>query len=290
MIDSDGLLRIAPRAFLGAGPYIGYDRAARAGCATLRAARLDRRVVKGDVRGNLRRYFPDADDPWIKSTALRIGSNALRARLFDKYFLPEMDGDQLDSICRWRADAPLRQALADRTGVVVVSLHYGRFWAAPVWLSRHGFDVLAFQVGEGRLPAPDRTLSGGSLNASDLSAPLRAVRALRRGAVVCIQLDAGRVERPLVVDFLGRPTRLPRSPIEIARAAGALVIPVLAVPSRDDTDVVDLVCYTPVDAAALPDDERPEVTMRRLIEPLERQVRRDPANWFAVANAHRRLA
>ena len=284
------LVQTAMRLLLGAGRYVGYDRAARLAAAAARAAGAGERMSGERVRANLARFFPEGDEAWAESVTRRLRANAARAKLVDKYFLPNLPDDVLDRTCRWTGDGPMREAMREGRGVVLVSLHYGRFWAAPVWLSRHGANVLAFQVGGGGLPARERTLSGGTLEAKDLSATLRAVRALRKGAVVCIQLDAGRVERPLVVEFLGRPTRVAATAVEIARAAGAVVVPALAVVDPEDEDRVVLVAYGALDCRELPEGEPAEATMRRLLGPLEAQVRADPSQWYGLLNADRRLA
>jgi lauroyl/myristoyl acyltransferase len=255
-------------------------------CELARRLGVGPRVDGRQLRDNLRAYFPRKDSGWIESNARGVETKAIQAKLLDKHVLPSLSSEQLERTCELVNGEPLERALREGRGVVMVSLHYGRYWAAAAWLSRRGARVMAFQKGEGRLPMPAGTLSGGTLNASDLSSGLRATRALRRGAVVALQLDAGRVERPLVVDFLGHPTLVTASPIHLARAADAIVLPMLAVAS--DRTRVRLTSYGEIDPREVDPSEPVESSIRRVFASFEEQVRADPSQWYGVATAHRR--
>jgi lauroyl/myristoyl acyltransferase len=286
----NSLLPLAARSLAVAGRFIGFGRAGRVAAKVARWARSASRADDRQLRQNLDRFFPGRDRDWVDSAVEDLEAGAIRARLFDKYLLPRLGDEELERTCVWVDGEEVMRALEERRGIVLVSLHYGRYWAAPVWFSRRGAEVLALQVGKGRLPAPELTLSGGSLPVRDLSTPLRAVKALRRGAVVGLQLDAGVAQNPVTVEFLGHTTRVPYSPIVMARAAGALVIPVLAVGDPRGTGSIRLTAYPSADPRSIPKDEPPEITMRRLIEPLEAQIRSDPSQWYGLVNAHRRVS
>ena len=76
--------------------------------------------------------------------------------------------------------------------------------------SRHGFNVIY----------SDRSVLGG----------LPMLQALRRGEIVCIQLDPWGAQRGThEVTFCGRPTRFQLGPFVLARLAGAPLIPVFVV-------------------------------------------------------------
>jgi lauroyl/myristoyl acyltransferase len=257
-------------------------------CGMARRVGLGPRVDGRQLRDNLRVYFPRRDSRWIESNARGVETRSIQAKVLDKHVLPSLSSEQLERTCELVNCEPLERALSEGRGVVMVSLHYGRYWAGPVWLSRRGARVMAFQKGDGKLPMPEQMLSGGTLNASDLSSGLRAARALRSGAIVALQLDAGRIERPLVVDFLGHPTLATASPIHLARAADAIVLPMLAVAS--DRTRVRLTSYREIDPREIDPSEPVESSIRRVFASFEEQVRADPSQWYGVATAHRRFA
>jgi lauroyl/myristoyl acyltransferase len=281
---------MAASGVMAAGRVVGRHRAARLGAALARRVPLAPRMNMAQLGRNLGLLFPGEDPARLEAVARGIRANAVRAKVFDKYFLPSLSTADFERTCRWVGDAALLAALGAGRGAVVTTLHYGRYWSVPIALSRRGTRVLAFQAAEGRLPDPERTLSGGTLSAADLGAPLRAVRALRAGAVVIVQLDAGRVPKPLVVDFLGQPTRVAATAVHLARAADALLVGLLAATPPGDSDAIRVTCHVTLDPRELPADEPPEATMRRVLAPLEAQVRADPSQWYGALNAHRRLA
>jgi lauroyl/myristoyl acyltransferase len=283
------LERLATRALAGVGARFG-GQARPTLCDLARRAGLGPRMNGRQLRDNLRLFFPQQGDDWIEATARAVEANSIQAKFLDKHILPHLSAARLERDCELVNCDALEQAMREGRGIVIVSLHYGRFWAAPVWLSSHGARVFAFQKADGRLPAPDQTLSGGSFNASDMSSALRATRALRKGAVVALQLDAGRVQSPLVVDFLDRPTLVTASPIHLAKAADAIVIPMLAIASSHDRSPIRLTSYEAIDPRRSGSEESAEASLGRVLARFEDQVRSDPSQWYGVATAHRRIA
>jgi lauroyl/myristoyl acyltransferase len=284
------LLRLANRSLVLTGLAVSPTLAVGIARGINRRFKLDPQLNKRQLRENLRDYFPERDEAWVEATARAIQNNVLRARLFDKHFLPKLANDELDRVVEnvdWHIP---EAALLDKRGFIIASIHFGRFWASPLWFSRHGYMSAAFQSSKGRLPAEADTLSAGSLNANDPTSTLRAVRALKKGAVVFLILDAGKMQNPIVVDFLGRPTRVSAAAYRLARAADALVIPALAHIDSDDPEHIKVKFERPVDPREVPADEPIEVTMRRILEPLEAHVRATPSQWYGFLNAHRRLA
>jgi lauroyl/myristoyl acyltransferase len=281
-----GLQKLATRLLVTTGARHG-GRARPLLCDLARRAGVGPRVDGAKLRENLRLYFPERDRKWVEATARGIENNSVQAKFLDKHLLPHLATGALERTVEIVNGDALERALGEKRGIIVVSLHYGRFWAVPVWLSRRGARVMAFQKAEGRLPVPTQTLSGGTLNASDLSSTLRATRELKRGAVVALQLDAGRVQNPLAVSFLGRPTLVTESPIRLAAAADAIVVPLLAVAS--DSERIRLTCYEAIDPRRATTHESAEAIMRRVFAAFEEQVRADPSQWYGIATAHRRL-
>jgi lauroyl/myristoyl acyltransferase len=283
------LIRLAARSLVAVGNRFGPGIAVRVGDTLARRVKLDPRLNKRQLRDNLGLFFPDRDAAWVDRTARELQANAVRARLFDKHFLPRLATDELDRMVERVAWEYPERALAAGRGVVFVSLHYGRFWSAPVWFSRHGLLPAAFQSSTGRLPDEAETLAGGSLPANDPRAALRAVRALKSGKCLFLLLDAGKVPNPSIVEFLGHRTLVSPAAVRLARAADAVIVPGLVLPG-DDPERVRLTFYAAVDPRDLPPNEPVAETLGRIFAPIEAQVRRDPSLWYGALNAHRRLA
>ena len=282
------LIRASNRVLVEIGlrgnPKLALDLANRLS----KRVKLDPHLNKRQLRNNLRVYFPEQDDAWVEATAREIQDNSVRAKLFDKHFLPRLSVEELDRAVEM-VDWHIPQAAFDaKRGFIIASIHYGRYWAAPLWFSQHGYMAAAFQSSEGRLPEEATTLSAGSLNASDPRATLRAVRSLKKGAVVFLILDAGKVQNPVVVDFLGHPTRVSTASVRLARAADALIIPALAHIDPADREHIQVKFEEPIDPRDIPADEPVEQTIARVLAPLEGHARRNPAQWYGILNAHRR--
>jgi len=276
------------------GALVLVNRVAGPRVADRTAAAIARRAGLGQVdtnrlRENLRIFFEDRDEAWLDETTRAVGANALRAKTLDKFLLPNLPAADLERIVSHRDFHFVTDALDAGRGVIVASLHYGRFWAIPAWFSKTGRHATAYQKSQGRAIAQTDLLAG-SFNAQDPQSALRAVRALKSGSCLFLLLDTGRVGRPVVVDFLGRPTYVSSAAVRLARAADAVLVPALTTGDPSDPDRIVGNYFGAIDPRDLDPDEPHEVTMRRVMEMLERQVRAEPSLWYGLQSAHRRLA
>lgn len=284
------LIRLSTATLLLTGSAVSPRLAGRVAGRLARHFKLDPRLNKRQLRHNLGRYFPERGAGWVETTARELQANAARAKIFDKHFLPRLATPDLDRMVEIVGLEHLTGALDAGRGAVCVSLHYGRFWAAPVWFSRHGYETTAFQSAGGSLPSQAATLSGGSFDATDPTSAVRAMRALKQGAVMFLILDAGRVPNPVTVEFLGQPTLFSTAAVRLARVANAAIVPILVPVHPDDPERVRITFYDPIDPRGIPADAPAETTIRRFLEPFEAQVRAAPSQWYGFLNAHRRMA
>ncbi len=284
------LIRLTTGTLIQTGRVIGPGFAMRLADRLARRYKLDPRLNKKQLRENLRQFFPERDEAWIERTAREVQANAVRAKTFDKHFLPKLSADEFDRMVDVVGLENLERVLDAGRGAVCVMMHYGRFWAAGVWCSRRGYNTTAFQSAAGRLPSASDTLSGGSFNANDPHASLKAVRALKKGAVTFLLLDAGKVANPVTAQFMGQPTHFSTAAVRLAKAADAVIIPVLVPVHPDDPNRIRLTFHDPVDPRDLPPDAPLDAVIRRCLDPFEAQVRTTPSQWYGFLNAHRRLA
>src|SRR4051794_5393178 len=135
------LIRLSNGALILTGRVAGPQFAMRVADRVARRFKLDPRLNKKQLRENLARYFPERDAGWIETTARELQANSVRAKNFDKHFLPRLETEALDRAVDIAGLEHLKGVLDSGRGAVCVSLHYGRFWAAPVWFSRHGYNT-----------------------------------------------------------------------------------------------------------------------------------------------------
>lgn len=283
------ILKGTQQALILAGLHVNARLADRLGMLVARRIKLDPSLNKRQVRDNLRLFFPDRDEAWVETTARDLQANVVRARVFDKYFLPRIPLEQLDRIVEFENLHFIDEARAAGRGTLCPSMHFGRFWACPIWLSRHGYEAGAFQSAEGKLPSQAETLSAGTFNANNPRATVSAVRSLRSGSSLFLILDAGKVANPVTAGFLGQQTYLSPAAVRLARASEALIVPVVVAPHPDDPDRIRVVFSEPIDPKLAPDDEPPETILQHILDWFEPFVLANPSNWFGIINAHRRM-
>jgi lauroyl/myristoyl acyltransferase len=284
------LVRASRGALLSLSRVAGPRVADRVATTVMRRLGLGGRLDRDRLRANICLYFPNGDDAWVETMTRALEANTLRAKVLDKFFLWSLPADDLARIVVNENFHYVKDALDAGRGVIVASLHYGRFWAIPAWFSKHGLKATAYQKAEGRLVAQTDLLAAGSFNAQDPQSALRAVRALKAGACLFLLLDAGRVGRPVVVEFLGKPTLMSSAAVRLARAADAVLVPGLVINDPADAERIVGHFYGAIDPRDIPPSEPYEVTLRRVVEYFEDQVRSDPSLWYGLQSAHRRLA
>lgn len=284
------LTRAATAALVITGRLVSPKAAMRLAGGLARRFKLDPKINKRRLRENLRTCFPGREAEWIERTARELQANAARARIIDKHFVPRLSGAELDALVEVVGGEHLERAREEKRGVVALGLHFGRYWCFPAWATQHGYVTTAFQSSDGKLPGADRMLSGGSFSANDPRATVRAVKALKKGAICFLIADAGKVANPVTIDFAGQPTRLSTAAIRLAKAADAYVLPLITPIHPNDPDRVRVVLFDPIDSREVPAGESVEATMARIVAPFEDFVRSRPEQWYGLLNVHRRIA
>ena len=180
---------------------------------------------------------------------------------------------------------PLRRALAQGRAVIVVTPHLGNWDLGAAITATGGRPVhaVADQFGP---PAVDslvraaRERLGVHVIPTGPSSAREALRALRRGDVLCLVADIGKGGSGVSVNFLGRRVYLPAGPATLALRTGASLIPGYA---RRLPQGGHEACL--FEAIELPDVGDAEVRVRvltqRIADAFERMIWMDPSQWFA---------
>jgi KDO2-lipid IV(A) lauroyltransferase len=125
---------------------------------------------------------------------------------------------------------PLRQALALGRPVIVVTPHLGNWDLGAAIIASAGRPVYAVADQFGP-PAVDslvratRERLGVRVIPTGPASAREALRALRRGDVLCLAADIDKAGRGIPVNFLGRRVCLPAGPATLALRTGASLIP-----------------------------------------------------------------
>ncbi|MGH7477817.1 MAG: lysophospholipid acyltransferase family protein [Longimicrobiales bacterium] len=268
------------RAVTAACLALGPGRAERA------AERLGRAVygrigVRRDVvHANLRRAFPDRDEPWIRQTAEATYAHIAREAVMIAR-LPGLSAAAVRELTPTRGLETLEAAIAEGRGAVLAMGHFGNWELAPQALTSRGMAVDAV-VQPQRNPLFDRAISetrerfGGHVIERH-KAPRRALRSLRAGRAVVFVIDQNAGRSGIFVPYFGHPASTHRGAALLALRAGApmFALRAIRVGSRYETLVERL---------PRPAERDPEQQVERLTAGftawLEAEVRRTPEQYF----------
>jgi KDO2-lipid IV(A) lauroyltransferase len=114
----------------------------------------------------------------------------------------------------------------------------------------------------------------------DANLGTRLLLALRRGNAIAVSADQPRTGHSfIVVDLFDRPVQLPHGPAALARASGALLVPVFAI--WEDYQTYRVVVREPIEAQRTADrDADLRHTTQLVAAQLEWGIRESPHNWF----------
>jgi lauroyl/myristoyl acyltransferase len=175
--------------------------------------------------------------------------------------------------------AGLERAVALGQGAVVVTVHLGDFDLAGCWLGRRlgqqPVVPIARDAWRGRQAFYDhaRRSAGLALYDSHSIGTRDLVGQLEKGRVVVLMLDRAVGGRKVGVNFLGKPARLPATPLHLGQATGAGVFP--AATWTDDTGERRIDIAPAVDVLG---DDGASGT-QELADVLGRAIRGAPAQW-----------
>ena len=266
------LVRILPRRLA---------RAVAVRLADMRFA-LDSRNRKA-VESNVRQVLgPGAADVQVHRLARRIFRN-FACLVLEFLSLPQLSRRDLSRDVRIRGWRHFEAARARGRGVVLLGAHVGSWELGGAVLAKLGVPVAAVARDHGhprvtRFFNRRREAQGIRVVGFKGSAASEVLRVLRRNGVVALLGDRDLADSGADVRFFGRPARLPRSPVTLARRTGAAILPAVAV--RRERGGLHLIFERPIfvgDAARMGAD----TSARRCAAALERHIRRHLDQWFA---------
>ncbi len=180
----------------------------------------------------------------------------------------------------------LDEAMSSGRGVLIVTSHFGIWDLGAAALAVYGYPVNAI-ADTFSYPKMNDLVHGSRERLAMKVIPMDRVgpgvfRALKRGEILAMLIDAPAPGQEITVDFLGAPAEVSAVPARIALRTGAWVVPamVLRGPERDNIirPIIDVrsARYEPTG-----DEERDVRALTRLIMgSLERFVSDHPEQWY----------
>jgi len=269
--------------------------------ASMLARWIPRRLLVAAARGVARAYClvrPERLEV-VRSNLLPIvGGDPERARCVARENFGEFAEKLVDL---WRYEAlgpgavtvgtaegwePFHQALGSGRGVLLVTPHLGNWELGGSMLVAFGVKPLVLTA-----PEPGAGLTGMRAEArarhgvetlvvgADPFAFVQVIRRLQEGGVVALLLDRPMPGTGVEVEFLGQQLLASSAAADLARATGAVILPVYVVREQGRYRAYALP-PVPYDRARLGNrDERCELT-GRILRVFEPAVRQFPGQWF----------
>jgi lauroyl/myristoyl acyltransferase len=261
---------------VGRGPLASMSRFGMRLYLALRPDRVDQ------VVDNLRPVLDQEEGPLrevARANCLQFAEKLVDLWQLEAGIRPEV---RLDAETDW---GPLREAIAARQGVLLVTVHLGNWELGGPLLTDLGIRPLVLSAAE-----PDAGLTATRAQAralhgvdtlvvgSDPFAFVEVIQRLREGGVVALLLDRP-VGAGVETSFFGRPFVASPAAAELARATGARIFPMVTV--RDSkgpvAQALPEVVYQRIDLAG---PERRLAFTTRLLATFEGAIRRHPDQWF----------
>jgi lauroyl/myristoyl acyltransferase len=247
-----------------------------------RFAFLFARQARSALEENLQVALPELDRRQLRRVAWRNFRNHAKAYA-DLMRLPVARVEDLRPLLRVEGTENLDRARERHRGVLVISVHMGSWEvAAAIWAATVAPVTLFAEELEPRelYEWYRRTRARLGISVLPLTrAGLRQVLvALDQDEMVITAIDRDITGSGIVVEFLGRPARIPDGPAAIALRKGTPLLPVAVYRLPDDT--FQAVGYPPIFAEPTGDrlaDVR--CVTCQLVERLEEVIRAHPDQW-----------
>lgn len=205
---------------------------------------------------------------------------------------PSFSKCNISQILRIHGAENIDDAIALGNGVVMVTGHYGNWEMLGTGLAFYGYPMVAVarkqnqNSGFERFLSEYRTMAGGKILYTTEVRDI--VRALGENQIPLILFDHDVQQNGVWVDFLGRKTSTPPGAAVLARIKNAPIVPAFITEELDGTYDLSIYPSLMVDRTQ---DKRTciQETMQILSNILEKQIRKQPHEWFWIHDRWRPL-
>ncbi len=179
----------------------------------------------------------------------------------------------------------INAVMAEKKGVIFITLHYGNWDMGAAGLSAYGFPVNVIaetfpHPAMNTLVQSSRRHLGMKVTPMEKVGP-SIIRALRRGEILALLIDVPEPGGTVRVNFFGAPTEVPVGPARLALRSGARPMPGIMLRVKGEEKLIRPIIDFDLNFEKSGDEEE---DVRRLTQAimtsLERLIRLDPNQWF----------
>lgn len=232
------------------------------------------------VQENLRRVFPDAPAAELAALSRRVFRNFTRSLVDFGRFRSMTREEILSEIRTFEGEAHMKAAFEAGSGVIVASGHIGNWELGSFFFGRNNARINVVTISGGR-PVIDQIREDYRKDHSvhtiytDRSpfASIEMIAALRRKEIVAMLVDRWGPEAGIRTAFFKGSCYIPKGPLVMSRALGAVVLPGFVVRDGD--------AYRVIVAEPFVVEKGDEASCaRRLAAALEKVIVRYPDQWY----------
>jgi KDO2-lipid IV(A) lauroyltransferase len=172
-------------------------------------------------------------------------------------------------------------------GAIIITAHIGNWELGGVLLAKFGIPILAVALPHKHpwvngLFNAQREKSGMPVVPPNI-AVRRCLEKLRANEAIALVADRDFGPHGLEMNFLGRPTLLPKGPAVLSLKTGAGIVPTFLTRNADNTFTMTFAkpVYPPfVDDQSVVGDDILREIINQYIQDIEDQIRQNPSQWL----------
>ncbi|MFH2145813.1 MAG: lysophospholipid acyltransferase family protein, partial [Candidatus Omnitrophota bacterium] len=238
------------------------------------------------ARRNLKLAFgPTLNSSQIESIA-RASFKTMGQTVIDTLRYKDLTKDKIKDLIEIDGLENLKQALANKKGVIVVSAHMGTFTTIGYRLMiegvktsfivrhlrdrslEHVFMKICLQVGQKII-----------FNRPILTCMRLSMKTLARNEVLIIEVDQNFGVEGVTVNFFNRSAKMASGPVMLSQHSGAPILPVFLINREDHTHVIKI--EPPLELISSGDEDKDmRVNSQKIIEVVEKYIRKYPGQWL----------
>ncbi len=173
----------------------------------------------------------------------------------------------------------LDKMLAQKKGLIIVTIHSGNWELSGLALPLSGYPINTIAGEQLKESWSDSVKKWKRSYGIKVLSPKHSMRDLYRdlaeGRLIVLHMDGNLFTGGIILDFLGKPVRLPRGPAHLSRMTGAPIG--VAVCRRRNRNRLDILIKTTLSPPESPEAEAD--TTRKLAAEIENCVLEEPGQW-----------
>ncbi|MBI1802350.1 MAG: lysophospholipid acyltransferase family protein [Chloroflexi bacterium] len=242
------------------------------------------RSARRRVAAAMRNVLGSAASEREVERATRESFRNLAWNYYELFHLPASAADAIRQRMDIQGLEHLFAALERGRGIVLTSLHFGNtevLMQVPVLYPQLRFALLIEKLASRPIFELMRQLRGHQgIELIPVDEPVKIMRCLKQNRTLGIAADRDVTHSGIVIDFFGKPARLPDGPVRLALRTGAALIPTYG--WRESTGRFAIRVLPPLTLERSGDSQQDILTnMSRLVNVFEWIIRQHPGQWMA---------